>query len=223
MARALRARHLLLLTATPVENRLDDLFQLVSLVAPGLIGTPAEFRRRHREDSNGGVANLGELQTRLRDVMIRHRRSQVDVLLPRRLAETVRVEPRREEADLYAAVSERVRREGREASPARALALRSVQRLAGSSPAALAPTLAKVGWEDLAGLACQITHTEKSAALMELLRCRTAGRGQVIVFTGFRQTLAFLEQAMADTGRPLVAYHGSLARADKEAAHPGIS
>ena len=40
LARALRTRYLLLLTATPVENRLQDLYELVNLVAPGLLGTP---------------------------------------------------------------------------------------------------------------------------------------------------------------------------------------
>lgn len=40
LAKALRTRYLLLLTATPVQNRLDDLFQLVSLIAPGLLGPP---------------------------------------------------------------------------------------------------------------------------------------------------------------------------------------
>ncbi len=41
LVRALRARFMLLLTATPVENRLDDLFQLVSLVRPGHLGSLA--------------------------------------------------------------------------------------------------------------------------------------------------------------------------------------
>jgi SNF2 family DNA or RNA helicase len=53
LARDLRSRQLLLLTATPVENRLDDLFQLVSLVAPGLLGTAAEFRRAPRLQRDG--------------------------------------------------------------------------------------------------------------------------------------------------------------------------
>ncbi|MCV6985292.1 hypothetical protein H7H78_07565 [Mycobacterium shinjukuense] len=47
LARSLRARYLLVLTATPVENRLSDLYQLVSLVAPGLLGTPDQFRAKH--------------------------------------------------------------------------------------------------------------------------------------------------------------------------------
>lgn len=39
LARSLRSRYMLLLTATPIENRLSDLFSLVSLVRPGLLGS----------------------------------------------------------------------------------------------------------------------------------------------------------------------------------------
>ena len=44
LVRELRSRHLLLLTATPVENRLQDLYEMISLVSPGLLGTAAQFR-----------------------------------------------------------------------------------------------------------------------------------------------------------------------------------
>ena len=54
LARSLRTRYMLLLTATPIENRLSDLFQLVSLVRPGLLGAAAEFRARHGRGRPGG-------------------------------------------------------------------------------------------------------------------------------------------------------------------------
>jgi hypothetical protein len=56
LVRDLRAHYLLLLTATPVENRLGDLFQLVNLVRPGLLGAPGEFRRRHGAGGGGEPA-----------------------------------------------------------------------------------------------------------------------------------------------------------------------
>ena len=43
LVRALQTRFMLLLTATPVENRLDDLYHLVSLVRPGHLGTIGDF------------------------------------------------------------------------------------------------------------------------------------------------------------------------------------
>lgn len=219
LARALRARHLLLLTATPVENRLDDLFQLVSLVSPGLLGTPAEFRRRHVAAGAEGLArDVPALRARLQDVMIRHRRSEVALMLPRRLAETVRVSPGPEEAELYRLVSERVRAEGRGASPSRALALSAVQRLAGSTPAALAPGLERLGWVDLARLARAVPAPEKDRVLLRLLARHLARGEKVMVFASFRRTVEHLAGLLAGAGVPAAVYHGSLARQEKDRA-----
>jgi SNF2 family DNA or RNA helicase len=220
LVRALRTRYLLLLTATPVENRLDDLFQLVNLVRPGHLGTPKEFRARHgsARTSTEPARNLAALQARLREVMVRHRRSELASMLPRRLAETLCVQPGAEEAELYASVSQRVRLQGRGATPARKLALRSVQRLAGSSPRALAPSLDKLGWTDLARLADKIDATEKARVLLELLRRHHAAGDKVVVFTAFRHTLDFLADLAATADLPAAVYHGGLSRRDKEEA-----
>jgi len=220
LVRELRARYLVLLTATPVENRLEDLFQLVNLVRPGHLGTPREFRARYgaARTSAEPARNLAALQARMREVMVRHRRSELASMLPRRLAETLCVQPGVEEAELYESVSARVRAAGSGAAPARKLALRSVQRLAGSSPRALVPSLEKVGWPDLARLAEKVDRTEKGRVLVELLRRHQAMGDKVVVFTAFRQTLAFLAGLAAAAGLPAVAYHGSLTRQEKEGA-----
>ncbi|MDH4363868.1 MAG: DEAD/DEAH box helicase [Acidimicrobiia bacterium] len=226
LVRSLRAHHLLLLTATPVENRLDDLFQLVSLVRPGLLGTPKDFRSRHGGRSDSGEAvptprNVDALRTTLREAMVRHRRSEVEVMLPPRLARTLCIAPGPEEASLYHAVSERVRREARGAAPSRILALGTIQRLAGSSPAALAPSLERLGWEDLSRQAGELSTsvgTAKSVALADLL-ARHHERGEkVIVFTGFRASLVHLASVAGEAGVPAAVYHGSLTRRAKEQA-----
>src|SRR5262249_61459861 len=136
--RCLPAGSRLLPAAPPVENRLDALFQLVNLVRPGHLGTAAEFRARHRSAGVEGVREIRHLQARLRDVMVRHRRSEVALMLPRRVAATVRVAPGPEEAELYRVGSERVRERARAAAPNELLALRAIQRLAGAgAPAAI--------------------------------------------------------------------------------------
>lgn len=216
LARALSARYLLLLTATPVENRLQDLYELVSLVAPGLLGTPAQFRARHGPGESDAPRNVAELRSRTREVMVRHRRSEVSVMLPQRLAETVHVTPSPEEAAIYAEIAARVRQEARDAPRSRRLTLRSLARLAGSSPAAVAPTLVKVGWEDLGRRAAAIASMSKVAELVA--RLRGAGGEKVLVFTAFRQTLDALASELSSQGIPAAIYHGSLARRDKEKA-----
>ena len=241
LVRSLRSRYLLLLTATPVENRLDDLFQLVSLVRPGHLGTATDFRRRYgvterdpRPTTEGSDADAksrsalrsaaarakatSELRRSLRGVMIRHRRSEVARMLPRRLAETVLVTPRQAERDLYAAISERVRSEARMAGPGREMVLKTVQRLAGSSPLAVAPTLERAGWWDLVDSAKAADGCAKTDALAGLLDRHLAAGEKVIVFTSFRDTLSHLCDWAASTGRNWSAYHGSLSRRDKDAA-----
>jgi SNF2 family DNA or RNA helicase len=216
LARSLRARYMLLLTATPIENRLSDLFQLVSLVRPGLLGGAAEFRSRH--GGGGTVRNVAALQLALRELMIRHRRSEITMMLPRRLAETIRVAPGAEEAELYRDVSARVREQARGATSAGILALRSAQQLAGSGPWACAASLDKLGWGDLAGRAAKIGRTAKATALLELLERHRGPGEKVVVFTAFRRTLEALGALAAEHGVDAAVYHGSLSRAGKDAA-----
>jgi SNF2 family DNA or RNA helicase len=216
LARALSARYLLLLTATPVENRLQDLYELVSLVAPGLLGTPAQFRSQHGGGDPGSPRDISGLRARTREVMVRHRRSEVSLMLPQRLAETVLVTPTAEEAALYTEIATRIRQEGRQAPQARRLTLRSLARLAGSSPAAAAPTLAKAGWDDLARRAAAISSPAKLGELVT--RLRQAAPEKVLVFTAFRQTLQALAAELDRQGIPAAVYHGGLARLDKEKA-----
>jgi SNF2 family DNA or RNA helicase len=233
LARELRSRHLLLLTATPVENRLQDLYEMISLVSPGLLGTAAQFRAAHGSGTGAADAagdgkkalepkNVAALRKRTAEVMIRHRRSEVSVLLPQRLAETLLIEPPPAEREWYADLGGRIRKEGREATPARRLTLRSIARLAGSSPAAAVPALRKAGWDDLAGRAESLTGWPKGAVLLDQLR-RHAGPDprqpeKVLVFTAFRHTLDQLAAKVASADIPAAVYHGSLPRAEKEKA-----
>jgi SNF2 family DNA or RNA helicase len=231
LVRALRTRFMLLLTATPVENRIDDLYHLVSLVRPGHLGTIGDFRRRHGAQPRprstlpeagvvptSGIAALGDLRRSMREVMVRHRRSELTLMLPRRLAETVCVQPSDAESELYGQIAERVRAEGRETGAGRSMALRTILRLAGSSPRAVAASLDRIGWSDLAELAHSVPSCAKTDALGSLLRRRRQDGEKVIVFTSFRETLAELVATVTALGIPVVEYHGALDRRSKDAA-----
>jgi SNF2 family DNA or RNA helicase len=218
MARALGTRYLLLLTATPVENSLDDLFHMVSLVRPGHFGSLREFRSRHGPAGSAEPAReLAELQSRAREVMIRNRRGEVELMLPRRLAETLRVAQGPDEADVYRRVTERVRDLGRAATVPE-LSLRNVQHTAGSSPLALAASLDGLGWHDLAERAAAVRTTEKSRAMIRVLRRHLDRAEKVIVFTAFRRTLEALVELIRAEGYDAAVYHGGLARREKDAA-----
>ncbi|MHB8507950.1 MAG: DEAD/DEAH box helicase [Candidatus Dormibacteria bacterium] len=219
LVKNLQSRYLLLLTATPVQGRLQDLFQLVNLVRPGHLGTTAQFKARHRLSEGGGhLSGLALLQAQIRQVMVRHRRSEVAVSLPRRLAETIRVTPTEAEAKLYREVSDRVRNAHRGNSAIGLLALRSVQRMAGSSPAAVAATLAKLGWDDLAMAARGVGEPAKMRVLRDLLRRHVQRGEKVLVFSAFTRTVQELAANLEDPELRIATYHGGLAREAKDAA-----
>src|ERR1039458_1800219 len=104
------------------------------------------------------------------------------------------------------------------AGAAGAVAVSESQQLAGSSPWACAESLAKLGWEDLAQKAASVSSTAKAKALLELLGRHRARGEKVVVFTAYRRTLQALAALVTDHGFDAAVYHGSLTRADKDAA-----
>jgi SNF2 family DNA or RNA helicase len=106
----LQRKYILLLTATPVENNLDELYNLITLLKPGQLKTPREFRKQFVVSGDPRLPkNRGQLRELLGDVMVRHTRSQVNINLPPRQANTVRLNLSNEEAEFYKAVSDCVR------------------------------------------------------------------------------------------------------------------
>ena len=106
----LQRKYILLLTATPVENNLDELYNLITLLKPGQLKTPREFRKQFVVSGDPRLPkNRGQLRELLGDVMVRHTRSQVNINLPPRHANTVRLNLSEEEAEFYKAVSDTVR------------------------------------------------------------------------------------------------------------------
>lgn len=102
----LRSPYALVLTGTPLENRLDDLFSIVDFVDGRRLGAAFRFYNQHRvEDESGrvlGYKNLTELRQRLKPVLLRRTRASVLSDLPERTTQVIRIEPTQEQADYCA-------------------------------------------------------------------------------------------------------------------------
>jgi len=98
----IQKRFILLLTATPVQNNLIELFNLITLLKPGQLKTEKEFKKTYTKSgtSSREIVNRDRLRSLLREVMIRNTRSTIDLKLPKRFASTVKVEPLNEEKNL---------------------------------------------------------------------------------------------------------------------------
>ncbi len=98
VARELRAERRLVLTGTPVENRLLDLWSLFAFALPGLLGPQAAFKRLYAQDN---PLALSRLRTRVRHFLLRRTKAQVAADLPPRTEEDVLVELEGDQRALY--------------------------------------------------------------------------------------------------------------------------
>lgn len=216
----LSRRHLLLLTATPMENQLTELYTLVNLVQPGLFGPYLRFYRQFILDKRT-AKNATALRHLLDQVMVRHQRQDLEGTWPQREVTLCPVRLSATEAVLYRALSDRLRREYRARLRDRApvLPILTLQRELCSSPAALEPTLARADWlgPDRGVLLDQcrrIGESAKARALVDLVR-RIGDR--VVVFTEYRATQEMLVNRLREADVEVGAFHGALTPAAREA------
>ncbi len=150
LRQALAGRPKLLLTATPLQNDLLELFGLLSLLDEALLGPEHAFRSRYApgEDGTLETAALAELKERLGGTVHRTLRRQVReyVRFTNRRSVVEDFAPSKEEQALYSQVSDYLRRTDAAAiEPSQRPLLTLVYRkLLASSSFAIAPTLRKL-------------------------------------------------------------------------------
>jgi SNF2 family DNA or RNA helicase len=101
VARALKADHRLILSGTPIENRLLDLWSLMSFAMPGVLNNRAQFARLY--DSKGDPFARRRLAARVRPFVLRRTKAQVAKDLPDRVEEDLFCEIEGEQQMLYRA------------------------------------------------------------------------------------------------------------------------
>jgi len=106
IARALRARHRLVLTGTPIENHLTDLWSLFAFAQPGLLGDQPGFRRQYPEVE---PAALARLHRRVQHFLLRRTKAQAAPDLPTRTEDDIIVDLEGEQRALYDAELKRAR------------------------------------------------------------------------------------------------------------------
>jgi ERCC4-related helicase len=143
---ALAQKQKLLLTATPLQNSLLELFGLVSFIDEHTFGDLKSFREQFANLTQERVFNV--LKERLKPLCHRTLRRQVTAYVPytRRLAIVEEFTPSDGEDRLYELVSEYLRRENLQALPAsqRSLMTLVLRKLLASSTFAIAGALSSI-------------------------------------------------------------------------------
>ena len=209
---ALPRQFLLLLTATPVQNSLEELYNLVTLLQPGQLPSPKEFRARFFDSKRPRQPREPEaLRRLLGQVMIRNTRANAGIKLPPRRAETILFEPGQPERDFW----EKWEREFREqlsrfnASQA-SLWGRLLLQTAGSSPAAWRTALERFPNRDAARAWREQSPLEASwKQKCELIPPLTRGEGGAVIFTQFLETQSALAEHLRAAGVETFVVNGS--------------
>ena len=103
--KGLKSPFALVLSGTPLENRLDELYSVVEFIDDRRLGPAFRFYNWYRVvDEKGkvlGYKNLDELRERLKPVLLRRTRKMVMSELPPRTTEIRRIPPTGEQLDLH--------------------------------------------------------------------------------------------------------------------------
>ena len=216
------------LTATPIQNELTDLYNIVTLLRPGLFGSRDTFHQYFIDSSQDTLVNQNELQRRLGQVMIRNRREETDIDFTDRIIETRTFEPSEAEKDLYDAVTEYVRGAYSQDNGQK-LVLMLLQKEVVSSPAALERTIRKQLDEQN-----ELTHRDELETILDKIDAiesvtkqdrlfdiveearNHVEMGRVIVFTQFRATQRQVLEGLDEQGYTTHAFHGGHSSQEKE-------
>jgi SNF2 family DNA or RNA helicase len=110
--RLIDAKNIILLTGTPLENNLDELYAAFDLIMPGFLGRKLEFTREFvsKIERNNMIA-LELLQAKIRPFILRRTKKQVLKELPEKQEQVVLSEMTNKQVAIYNEVLNRVKNE----------------------------------------------------------------------------------------------------------------
>jgi len=230
---SIKTKYLLMLTATPIQNDLLELFNLISILKPGHLSTMQKFKTEFLTERDKRVPkNSTRLKEMLSQIMIRHRRSDTLIKFPQRFVHTEPIHLNKDEAELYYELTEFIRRRyftlPTHDNPRgiNRLTLILLQKLMGSSTQALERALSKMissnyykdAFDDslrkLLTMAKNTGMSKKAEVLMNLMKDL---KEKIIIFTQFRGTQDYLTQLLRGHGYSVSVFNGQLSQVEKDA------
>ncbi|TMW74118.1 DEAD/DEAH box helicase [Alteribacter natronophilus] len=219
--RGLKKKFCLLLTATPVQNKLSEVFHLISILKPGHLGNEEGFTKEFKD-----ADQHEELRQLVQKVMIRNRRSDSAMDWPKRIVKTVEIEFSDEEMELYNAVTALKRRWNkthewsifpftvltlqRECCSSREAVYMTLKGLLEQEE--MAPAL-KTELEGIMEMVQNVTRHAKAEKALEMVQKID---DKVIIFTEYRATQLYLQWYFAQHGIKAVPFRGGFKRSKKD-------
>ncbi|WP_410612519.1 DEAD/DEAH box helicase [Amycolatopsis sp. lyj-109] len=214
-ARRFTADHRLALTGTPVENRLADLWSVLDLLNPGLLGSRFEFRQRFAApiERNGDTATAAALRRLTQPYLLRRVKTDPAIVpeLPEKLEIRQEYRLTREQGTLYRAIVDEMMKkiENSQGIKRRGNVLAAITKLKQvcNHPAHLLHDGSPIG-----------QRSGKVIRLEEILAEILASGDRALCFTQYAEFGRMLVPHLSDRlGTEVAFLHGSLAKGARDA------
>lgn len=196
----IRARGLLLLTATPLQNKVEEVYNLVCLLRPDLFRDYNSFLAHYQLNPR---ALISELKDKLNDIMIRNLTREQGVKNVNRRVQLVNIELLPEERFLYKAIR---------SYGGGFLWLTLAKEFCSSIPA-LYVTLEKKNDHIMLERLENVSLSNKLLNLEHILRQHD---GKILIFTEYIQTQFYIANKLKEMGIKYLYFNGLLRRNQKE-------
>ncbi|WP_338451653.1 SNF2-related protein [Niallia oryzisoli] len=217
----LKKKFCLLLTATPIQNRISEIFNLVSLLKPGHLGSATDFYEKYKKDSRS-LDDDQHLKELVNKVMIRNRRADTGIEWTKRIVETVPIEFSEQERALYEAICLL----GGNSINKSQFSIMTLQREACSSREAVFFTLKNMlqkeenvspaFQEQIQYLIRKVEEVQSNSKAEKAIELIKAINDKVIIFTEYRATQLYLQWFLKQHGITSVPFRGGFKRGKKD-------
>lgn len=228
LVNSLKKRFILLLTATPVENNLMELYNLITLLKPGQLATATSFRDKFMKRGDPtDPRNQSLLKELLGQVMIRNTRALAGIDIPPRFAETIRIEPTKTEKAFYERLEALIMSLNAKKRGRAKMIVKNLLAQAGSSPKAVELSLTRMLEKEdyllehekelkaVKNLCRTTLDTPKNMALLKIIKTTDE---KIIVFVKYKGTIEHLAEFLEWNGISFSLFHGTMNNRKKDEA-----
>lgn len=190
VAMRMQGRYRLILTGTPIQNHLGELWNLFQFINPGLLGSYEQFSSKYinQIETFGNKERQAQLKRIVAPFMLRRTKQEVVEELPDKQEITIPVEMTKSEFALY----ELIRREAKqELETSQTVNINTLSLITKLRMAACCGSLARKAWKG---------NCSKIESFLELVDEINSGGNRVLVFSQFTSFLEMARMALEERG-----------------------
>ena len=223
LVNSLQKKYCLMLTATPIQNDLKELYNLITLLKPGQLGSYRSFKQKFMQDLRT-PKNPGQLRKLLSEVLIRNRRGEGTVQFTKRHVYPIIVELTAPERALYDRITRLIKASSKSAFfQGNILPLITLQREVCSSFYAAGLTLQKIYEKynlnpdaEILSLMNEAVNVRQNSKCDIIENLVSKIQDRVIIFTEYKASQEYIRWRLEKANYRTFAFDGSLSRNRKQ-------